>query len=187
MISVLSEIEKKYAKKNVPDLKSGDIVRVHQKIKEGNKERIQVFEGIVIRVKGGKGLDGTFTVRRVSFGIGVERVFPLHLPTIIKIEKIKSIKVKRAKLYYLRDLIGKKSKRKEEIVEFASWEEPEAEKEEEELKKKQEEEAKAKEEAKRKEQEELDKKFAAAKGEIPVKEEDKEEVKNEKSEKETGK
>ena len=118
MNDLIKTVEAKYIKKNIPALKAGDVVKVHQKIKEGNKERIQIFEGIVMKLKGGKSLSGTFTVRRVSFGIGIERTFSLHTPTIIKIEKVKSIKVNRAKLYYLRDLIGKKAKKRKEFKEF---------------------------------------------------------------------
>lgn len=98
-------------KKNVPDLRSGDRVRVHQKIKEGAKERIQIFEGLVIKTKGGKGIEGSFTVRRISLGVGVEKTYPLHMPSVIKIEKVKSAKVRRAKLFYVRDLAGKKARR----------------------------------------------------------------------------
>lgn len=185
MQNLINLIESKYVKKNIPDLKPGDVVRVHQKVKEGNKERIQVFEGMIIRVRGGKSLSGSYTVRRISYGVGIERVFPLHSPAIIKIEKIKSVKVRRARLYYLRNLIGKSAKKKKELKEFAAWEEPEAEKEEEALKAKQEAEAKAKEEEKKKEQEELDKKFAAAKG-TPVTE-TKEEAKDDKAKEDTGK
>jgi len=188
MQDLMKLVESKYVKKNIPALRAGDIIKVHQKIKEGAKERIQVFEGIVLRVRGGKGLNGTFTVRRVSFGIGIERVFPLHLPTIIKIEKIKSIKVRRSRLYYLRGLIGKGAKRRKEFKEFAMWEEPEAEKEEEALQKQLETEAKIKEENKKKEQEELDKKFAQTRGETGAQDQSKPEgTKDVVSEKEAGK
>jgi len=185
MKTIMEAIEKKYAKKNIPDIKPGDIIKVHQKIKEGSKERIQVFEGIVLRARGGKGLNGTFTVRRISFGVGIERVFPLHSPTIMKIEKVKSINVRRARLYYIRDLVGKKSRKQKEFKEFAMWEEPEAEKEEESLKAEQEKEAKAKEAEKQKEQEELDKKFAQTRGEVKI--ESKEGKKDDPSKKESGK
>lgn len=167
-MDLVKEISNKYLKKNIPQMKPGDIVKVYQKIKEGTKERIQVFEGIILKLHGGKGVNGTFTVRRISFGIGIEKTFPLHSPTIIKIEKIKSINVRRAKLYYLRDLISKKANKKKEFKEFVMWEEPEAQVEEEELKAEKEAEAKKKEEAKQKEQEELDKKFAEAKGAVPA-------------------
>ncbi len=98
---------------NRPQLTSGDTVRVYEKIKEGDKERVQVFEGLVIAVKHGtKGLNATFTVRKISYGIGVERVYPLHSPTIQKIEVVKHDKVRRAKLYYVRGMKGKKKRRK---------------------------------------------------------------------------
>ena len=108
----ISDIEAKYIKKDVPEFRAGDTVRVHTKIKEGDKERIQVFEGVVIGMHRG-GTRGTFTVRKVSFGQGVERIFPLHSPTIQKIELMRSAKVRRAKLYYLRDLKGKAARMKE--------------------------------------------------------------------------
>jgi large subunit ribosomal protein L19 len=95
-----------------PDMRSGDTVRVHVKVREGEKERIQVFEGMVIGQHRG-GVRATFTVRKVSFGQGVERIFPLHSPTIDKIEVIRSAKVRRAKLYFLRDLRGKAARMKE--------------------------------------------------------------------------
>lgn len=95
-----------------PDMRSGDTVRVHVKVREGDKERIQVFEGMVIGQHRG-GVRATFTVRKVSFGQGVERIFPLHSPTIDKIEVLRSAKVRRAKLYFLRDLRGKAARMKE--------------------------------------------------------------------------
>jgi large subunit ribosomal protein L19 len=95
-----------------PDMRSGDTVRVHVKVREGDKERIQVFEGLVIGQHRG-GVRATFTVRKVSFGQGVERIFPLHSPTIDKIEVLRSAKVRRAKLYFLRDLRGKAARMKE--------------------------------------------------------------------------
>jgi len=93
-------------KTNLPDFVAGDTVAVHTKVIEGDKERIQVFEGVVIQRKGA-GINETFTVRKISNGVGVERIFPVHSPNIEKIVKIKSGKVRRAKLYYLRDLKGK--------------------------------------------------------------------------------
>ena len=95
-----------------PDMKSGDTVRVHVKVREGDKERIQIFEGIVIGMHRG-GLRASFTVRKVSFGQGVERIFPLHARTIEKIEVVKQAKVRRAKLYYLRERKGKAGRMKE--------------------------------------------------------------------------
>ena len=95
-----------------PAMKSGDTVRVHVKVREGDKERIQIFEGVIIGMHRG-GTRGTFTVRKVSFGQGVERIFPLHSPTIQKIEVMRAAKVRRAKLYYLRDLKGKAARMKD--------------------------------------------------------------------------
>ena len=95
-----------------PRMKAGDTVRVHVRVKEGDKERIQVFEGIVIGMHRG-GSRASFTVRKVSFGQGVERIFPLHSPIIAKIELVRSARVRRAKLYYLRDLKGKAARMKE--------------------------------------------------------------------------
>ena len=95
-----------------PAMRSGDTVRVHVKVREGDKERIQVFEGMVIGIHRG-GARATFTVRKVSFGQGVERIFPLHSPTIDRIEVIRGAKVRRAKLYFLRDLKGKAARMKE--------------------------------------------------------------------------
>ena len=95
-----------------PAMKSGDTVRVHVRVREGDKERVQVFEGVVIGIRRG-GPRASFTVRKVSFGQGVERIFPLHSPTIQKIEVTRSAKVRRAKLYYLRDLKGKAARMKD--------------------------------------------------------------------------
>src|SRR6187455_820898 len=96
-----------------PAMKSGDTVRVHVKVREGDKERIQIFEGTVIGMHRG-GLRATFTVRKVSFGQGVERIFPLHSPTIDRIDVVRGAKVRRAKLYFLRDLKGKAARMKEQ-------------------------------------------------------------------------
>ena len=95
-----------------PEMKSGDTVRVHVKVREGDKERIQVFEGIIIGLHRG-GARSSFTVRKVSFGQGVERIFPLHSPIIQKVEVVRSAKVRRAKLYFLRDLKGKAARMRE--------------------------------------------------------------------------
>ena len=96
-----------------PSMRSGDTVRVHVKVREGDKERIQIFEGTVIGLHRG-GTNATFTVRKVSFGQGVERIFPLHSPTIDRIEVMRGAKVRRAKLYFLRDLKGKAARMKEQ-------------------------------------------------------------------------
>ena len=104
----------KYKKAEPPVVEVGDTVRVHLKVKEGNRERIQVFEGTVIAKKHG-GIEETFTVRRVSYGVGVEKVFPVHAPSIDKIELVRHGKVRRAKLYYLRDRVGKAAKVKEAL------------------------------------------------------------------------
>ena len=101
-------------KKEVPELKIGDTVRVHNKIKEGTRERIQLFEGTIIARHGG-GISETFTVRRISYGVGVEKTFPVHSPNVEKVEVTRTGKVRRAKLYYLRNKIGKDSKVKELI------------------------------------------------------------------------
>jgi large subunit ribosomal protein L19 len=129
MNSDLKNILASSLKKNIPAVKPGDTVRVHQIVKEGNKERVQVFEGIVIACKHGTGINGTFTVRKISFGFGVERIFPLHSPRILKIERIKSSKVRRTKLYYLRELTGKAARMKNEKQDYAVWEEKGAEEE----------------------------------------------------------
>ncbi len=105
-MNVMEKIEKAYLRTDLPEFRVGDTVRVHVKIVEGEKERIQMIEGLVIR-KRGDGTRATFTVRKVSFNIGVERLFPLHAPTIDKIDVVRRNRVRRARLYYLRDLKGK--------------------------------------------------------------------------------
>jgi|SRR5690348_13027929 len=112
-MNVLDKIEQGQMKKDIPAFRAGDSVRVHVKIKEGDKERIQVFEGAVIGRKRAAS-HSTFTVRKISFGQGVERIFPLHSPVIDKIEVVRSGHVRRSKLYYLRDLRGKAARIKEE-------------------------------------------------------------------------
>src|SRR3989338_11602988 len=118
MPTKIEQFNSSQQKTDLPDIRPGDTILVHQKIKEGNKERIQVFEGVVIAKKHGKGPSGTITVRKVVEGIGVERIFPIHSPTISKIEVAKHGKVRRAKLYYLRTTKGKKAKIKKK--EFAA-------------------------------------------------------------------
>ena len=106
MATALEKFEETQLRKNIPQFRPGDAIRVHVKIKEGDKERIQVFEGTVIRLRRGSN-HATFTVRKISFGHGVDRIFPLHSPVIDKIEIVRSGRVRRAKLYYLRKLKGK--------------------------------------------------------------------------------
>lgn len=108
----LDNVEQTQLRENIPAFKSGDTVKVHVRIKEGNKERLQVFEGIVIAKKHG-GARETITVRKVSFGVGVERIFPLHATVVDHIDVVRRGKVRRAKLYYLRDLRGKAARIKE--------------------------------------------------------------------------
>lgn len=105
-------VERPYLRDDVPDFKAGDTVKVHVRVVEGERERVQVFEGVVIRRRGSQ-LSETFTVRKVSFGVGVERTFPLHSPMLAKIEVATHGDVRRSKLYYLRDRVGKKAKVKE--------------------------------------------------------------------------
>ena len=108
----LETVAKTTVKQNVPTIHPGDVIRVHQKIKEAGKERIQVFEGVVLAKKHGRGINATITVRKVTQGVGVERIFPLHSPLIDKIEVVRRSKVRRAKLYYLREAKGKKARLK---------------------------------------------------------------------------
>ncbi|HJB26424.1 MAG TPA: 50S ribosomal protein L19 [Firmicutes bacterium] len=113
-MDALKHMSESCLKAELPEVKVGDTVRVHVKIKEGERERIQAFEGTVIARKHG-GISETFTVRRVSYGVGVERVFPIHSPNIEKVETIRKGRVRRSKLYYLRDRVGKAAKVKEAI------------------------------------------------------------------------
>ncbi len=113
-MDIIKSIEHEQLKNKIPELRIGDTVRVHQKIKEGNRERIQVFEGIIIKKQGG-GVNATFTVRRVAYGVGVEKTFLVHSPMVEKVEVVRVGKARRAKLYYLRDRIGKSAKTKENL------------------------------------------------------------------------
>ena len=112
-MNILEQLEAEQSKKEVADLRPGETVRVHVKVVEGEKERTQVFEGIVIRISG-KGHRSTFTVRKISYGIGVERIFPFHSPRVDKVEVVSHGIVRRAKLYYLRDRSGKGARLSEE-------------------------------------------------------------------------
>lgn len=114
-MDILRTLEQEQLRTDLPRLDVGDFIRVHAKIKEGNRERVQIFEGTVIAIKG-EGLKETFTVRRVSFGVGVERVFPVHSPRVAQIEVVRKGRVRRAKLYYLRNRVGKAAKIKERLV-----------------------------------------------------------------------
>ena len=113
-MDLIKALNEKQLQNDVPQVEVGDTVRVHVKVKEGARERVQVFEGTVIAKKHG-GIEETFTVRRISYGVGVEKVFPVHSPVIEKIETVRSGKVRRAKLYYLRDRVGKSAKIKEKL------------------------------------------------------------------------
>ena len=108
-------IENKFLRSEIPELRPGDTVRVHQRIVEGEKERIQVFEGVVLRIRGG-GNRASFTVRKVSFGVGVERIYPLYSPRVERIEVVSTGRVRRSRLYYLRALSGKRARLRAEAV-----------------------------------------------------------------------
>ncbi len=113
-MDLIKALNSQYMKTELPEVRVGDTVRVHVRIKEGSRERIQVFEGVVIAKKHG-GINEAITVRRVSYGVGCEKVFPLHAPNVAAIETVRKGKVRRAKLYYLRDRFGKAAKIKEKI------------------------------------------------------------------------
>ena len=113
-MDLMKALTSQYMKEDAPQVSIGDTVLVHVKIKEGSRERIQVFEGTVIAKKHG-GIEESFTVRRMSYGVGCEKVFPLHSPLIEKVETVRRGKVRRAKLYYLRDRLGKAAKVKERV------------------------------------------------------------------------
>jgi len=111
-MNTIDKLDARELRKDLPDLRSGDTVKVHVKVKEGDKERVQIFEGMVIALKG-SGPSATMTVRKTSFGHGVERIFPLHTPTIEKIEVVRSHHVRRAKLYFMRERKGKAARLRE--------------------------------------------------------------------------
>ncbi len=123
MTTLLQKFNKDQERK-LPELRPGDTIKVHQKIKEGNKERIQIFEGVVIAKKHGKGISATITVRKVVDGVGVERVFPIHSPAVEKFEVLRSAKTRRSKLYYLRTAKGKKARLKKKDFAAAIAEQP---------------------------------------------------------------
>jgi len=133
MDKIIDEVEKSYLKKGIPELRPGDRVRVYSKLQEGDKERVQYFEGIIIRRKRG-GARATITVRKISYGVGVERIFPIHSQTIEKIEILQRGRVRKARLYYLRDLTGKsariKGRKLEGLEQIIKDEQPPQEKEE---------------------------------------------------------
>jgi large subunit ribosomal protein L19 len=112
MPDIIKMVDQDYMKKEIPPFRSGDTLKVHVKVVEGSRERTQVFEGTVIRRRGG-GLGETFTVRRISYGVGVERTFPLHSPRLDKIEVVRRGRIRRARLYYLRERVGKAARIKE--------------------------------------------------------------------------
>ena len=111
---LMKALTSQYMKHELPEMNIGDTVRVHVKIKEGSRERIQVFEGTIIAKKHG-GIEETITVRRISYGVGCEKVFPVHAPNVVNVEGVRHGKVRRAKLYYLRDRMGKAAKVKEKV------------------------------------------------------------------------
>lgn len=113
-MDIIKSIEHEQLKNRIPELKVGNTVKVHVRIKEGNKERIQIFEGIIIKVQGG-GVNQTFTVRKTSYGVGVEKTFLVHSPLVEKVEVVRVGKARRARLFYLRDRVGKAAKTKEQI------------------------------------------------------------------------
>jgi len=164
----LQTIEHKYMKRSLPNLKVGQTVKVYQTYHEGKKEKVSVFEGIIISIKG-SGISKNFTVRRIGVDkIGIEKSFPLHSPTIVKIETVKTAKVARAKLYFLRKTKGKIRKFRHEVRKHTVWEDEAAKAEIEKIEHELEEEAKKKEEKRKEKEQELEKKFKEAKGDIPA-------------------
>ena len=113
-MDIIKSIEHEQMKNKIPDLRVGNTVKVHVRVKEGNRERIQIFEGIIIKVQGG-GINKTFTVRRIASGVGVEKTFLVHSPAVEKVEVTRVGKARRAKLFYLRDRLGKSAKTKEKV------------------------------------------------------------------------
>ncbi len=124
---VIERLADPFMKREVPALRPGDTVRVHQRIREGNKERIQIFEGLVLATRGRRAINASFVVRRVASGVGVEKTFPLHSPNVVKVERLKTGKVRQARLYYMRERFGRASRLKKESRDTASWQEARAE------------------------------------------------------------
>lgn len=158
-----SIVEAPYRKQTPIAVRSGDVVRVWQKIVEGEKERLGQFEGIVLAIHGDRGTSGSFTVRRVIDGVGIERVFPLHSPTIVKVEKLKTLRTRQSRLYYLRHLTDKQIRRRTELADYVVFEDTKSKEEEEKIKADQEAEAEARETEKAKTEAEAEAKVAAAK------------------------
>lgn len=159
----ISDLTKQFTKKNIPDIRSGDTIRVSYKITEGNKTRIQAFEGLCIALKHGRGLDGSIKIRKISGGLGVERTFPLHSPLIVKFEKVKSSRTRKAKLYFVRDLTVKQRRQKtNETKDYGMWEESASEEELAKIEAEKAKEAEAKAAEKAKKEEELEEKFEQA-------------------------
>jgi len=159
----IQNLTQKFIKKNIPDVAPGDTVRISYKINEGNKTRIQPFEGLIIAMKHGKGLDGTIKVRKISDGVGVERTFPLHSPLIVKFEKIKAGQSRKSKLYYVRDISDKQRRRRAtETKDYAMWEESVSEEELAKIEAEKVEQAQQKQAAKEAKEKELEEKFEQA-------------------------
>ena len=175
-----SIVEKPHLKQTRIQVRSGDIVRVWQKIIEGEKERLGQFEGVVLSVRGDRGTSGSFTVRRVIDGVGIERTFPLHSPIITKVEKLRAVRTRRARLYYLRDLTEKQIRRRTELSDLVVWEDDTAKIEEEKIKAEQEAEALAREEERLKEEAKAEAAVEAAKAAHAETEEKAEEATEEK-------
>jgi len=176
---IIEESTKNFLKKNIPDVRVGDTVKISYKITEGSKTRIQAFEGLVIAMKHGKGLDGTIKIRKISSGVGVERTFPLHSPLIVKFEKVSTSKVRRAKLYFVRDLTAKQRRRRTgEKKSYGSWEEAMGETELEKIEADKVREAELKQAEKEAKEKELEEKFEqAVASHLEAKVEEKEEAK----------
>jgi len=182
MDTALGMISSSSLKKDLPQFKVGQTVRIHQRIKEGNKERLQVFEGIIIKVNSGSGVNATISVRKIVDGVGVERIYPIHSPNIAKIEITKKAKIRRSKLYFMRERTGKAARLKTTLLEGQIFE-PKSPEEEAKEEVKEEVKEEAKEEVKEEAKEEV-KEEAKEEVKEEAKEEAKEEVKEEAKEEE---